>query len=297
MAEKSMSSCAPIYVYATEMVGIYYKNLNISGKKILTVCGSGDQVLNAYFYGAKEVIGFDLNERSKFILDLKKAGIKKFNYDEFLKFFGKFANEGFDYKLYLKLMPDLTVTSRKFFDSLYKQFHLNGKNLVKSKYFRQRNDFSQDTQLINSYLRNDVNYRKIKNILIDKKIQFIQGNILEIYKKLNCNKFDIINLSNVPNYLVGSFIQNKESEPLMLFYNNVLLKLKNMLFDKGKIFYYSYSPKNYPNKVAKEIPLASKNSTIKMFKSKKDFKIYQINFKGCWIKHSLDKIVIFEKFK
>ena len=70
--EKPMSEQAPMYVYATETVSSYYKLLNLKDKTVLSVCGSGDQVLNAYFFGAKRVIGCDMNERSKYITLLKK---------------------------------------------------------------------------------------------------------------------------------------------------------------------------------------------------------------------------------
>ena len=45
---------APIYLYGTEAIGSYYKPLKLKGKSVLTINGSGDQVLNAYYFGAKK---------------------------------------------------------------------------------------------------------------------------------------------------------------------------------------------------------------------------------------------------
>ena len=37
---------ASMYIYATEMVRHYYRRVGLKGQRVLTVAGSGDQVLN-----------------------------------------------------------------------------------------------------------------------------------------------------------------------------------------------------------------------------------------------------------
>ena len=86
--EKRMGSDAPVYIYATEMCSSYYHIVDVKRKRVLTVCGSGDQILNAYFFGAEVVVGFDLNANSERMLRLKVVAIKELAYKKFLKFFG-----------------------------------------------------------------------------------------------------------------------------------------------------------------------------------------------------------------
>lgn len=172
--EMEMSKEAPMYIYATEGVSSYYSILKINNKKILTVCGSGDQVLNAYFFGAKEVVGFDLNKRSEFITRIKIAAVKELSYEEFLKFFGEnYTGASFDYSLYKKIRRNLDKKTIVFFDSLYKKHNFKGKKSVKSEYFRQREDVRLDIKKINLYLRNEKNYLKLRHILKNIKFKFV----------------------------------------------------------------------------------------------------------------------------
>jgi hypothetical protein len=240
--EMEMSKEAPIYIYATEGVSSYYSILKINNKKILTVCGSGDQVLNAYFFGAKEVVGFDLNKRSEFIARIKIAAVKELSYEEFLKFFGEnYTSASFDYGLYKKIRRNLDKKTIVFFDSLYKKHNFKGKKSVKSEYFRQREDVRLDIKKINLYLRNEKTYLKLRHILKNIKFKFVQGNIKNIYmnKRLMNEKFDMINLSNVPNYFTIKLERENIRDSIMIFFKEILLNLRKKLLPKGIIFYYT----------------------------------------------------------
>ena len=132
-------SFAGMYIYCTEMTGKYYPRINVKNKKILTISGSGDQIIDAYFYGAREVIGFDLNHLSLKITALKFATIKSLNYKEFLHFFGTSKdNTTLDYKLYQKCQSFLKKEAKSFFDALYKHYKFDGKKLYNSAFFLLR---------------------------------------------------------------------------------------------------------------------------------------------------------------
>jgi len=99
---KRMTQNAPMYVYGTEAMSGYYSKLHLKNKKILTIAGSGDPMINAFFTGAKDVIGFDLNYFSYFITSLKFEAIKTLTYKEFLRFFGTKKNKALFDKILLK---------------------------------------------------------------------------------------------------------------------------------------------------------------------------------------------------
>ncbi|MFH1307439.1 MAG: DUF3419 family protein [archaeon] len=296
--EEPMSESAPMYVYATEMISSYYPMLGLKNKKVLTVCGSGDQVLNAYFFGASKVIGFDLNKRCKLITKLKIAALSELDYKDFLKFFGESkVNQGFDYNIYVKLRNKLDRKTKNFFDKLYGEFNLDGKKLARSRYFRQRDYFkSVSKTAINSYIKNIGAYNKMEVIARKIRLEFICEDLKNIAKnrRVAKEKFDIINLSNVPNYFTGKFFKEQTRDRVMWVYDNIFLELRKRLSKNGKIFYYGYSPADYPNNIASKIPPISKNYNVNRMKARKEFKIIQRNIKGLNY-NTKDKIIILEK--
>lgn len=244
-----MAEIAPMYIYATEMVSDYYQKLKIRNKKILTICGSGDQVLDAMALGAKKVVGFDLNKWSEYIARLKIAAIKKLNYKEFLTFFGDTEKApSFSYNLYKKLRTALKPSIKKFFDGLYSKYTFSGRRLVKSSYFRQREHMKLKIQEVNVYLKNETSYLRLGKILSKKDFVFINSGVDKISKKTN-KKFDIVNLSNVPTYFVGGLLRAGKEDAIERI-SSVFSSLKKLVSKNGKIFYYFYTPKLYLDKPA-----------------------------------------------
>ncbi|PKM91487.1 hypothetical protein CVU82_02730 [Candidatus Falkowbacteria bacterium HGW-Falkowbacteria-1] len=274
-AHDKMTSRSPMYIYATEMVSDYYSCLNLEGKRVLSICGSGDQIINAFYFGAREVVAFDINYNSFFILDLKLTAINKLNYLEFINFFGSNLIDGsLEFGLYNKLKVFLSVKTRNFFDKLYKEFDYKGKKLIKSDYFRQRSMFDVLASDINYYLKNEKEYLKCREIVQNRKIQFLQLDVNDI---LTCKKlkggFDIINLSNVLNYLTGK----TEEENVLNVLVDVSRKINKKVNKDGVFFYYSYSPSIY--KSQRLIPPASRFEIIKSINEINNFKFINKRFR------------------
>lgn len=272
LKEKPMSVNSPVYLYATEMVSAYYSILNIKNKNIMTICGSGDQVLDAFFMGAKSVIGFDLNQSSEFITNLKIAAIKELSYGEYLEFIGnKLSNKRLNYNIYKKIKTNLNKKTKRFFDNLYSKFKYNNNKLLASDNFRQRDDFvSSSIKDINYFLKDKNTYIKMKKILKNAKFKFIQSDIKELYlhKDIKNKKFDIINMSNVPGYITGTLQKQGNKDPCGYFIEKIANKLFNMLSDEGFIFYYIYAPAIFPNKIAQKSSPSASISNFKKFRGK-----------------------------
>lgn len=111
------------------------------------------------------------------------------------------------------------------------------------------------------------------------KFDFVRCDVARLasHPQMQKQKFDLVNLSNVPNFFVGRI---KSKDPMMAFFEGVLLRLRKLLDKKGRIFYYSYSPSVYPNSMATRVPLASSYESINRLKKRKEFKISEIRFKG-----------------
>ena len=98
----------PMYVYGTEQISNYYSKLDLKDKTVLTIAGSGDQAINALYFGAKEVTCFDINLLTGYFINLKITALKYLTYKEFLTYFGSPNKVGnLDYKLFLKFSKHL----------------------------------------------------------------------------------------------------------------------------------------------------------------------------------------------
>lgn len=292
-SEISMANNGPMYIYATEMINEYYPLFNLKNKNVLTICGSGDQVLNALFLSAKKVTGFDLNIYSKYILNLKIASILSLEFKEFINFFGdKKINVGFDYSLYKKTINNLDSTTKSFFDKLYQEFNFNGEKVANSDYFRKRERVQKrSVKKFNLYLKNEESYLNLRKILKRRKPDFITGSVLEINFLVKGEKYDFINLSNVQNYVC---LNLNEEDTVKCFRKKVLSPLNSLLREKGIIFYYTRDENSYPNPARKEPPTLTKQISINLLSKSDKFEVNQKVFKS-FKKGYKDKIVIFQK--
>jgi len=259
-----------MYLYATEMVSEYYSRIDLQDKSVLTIIGSGDQIINAYFFGAKSVTGFDINKRAVLFADLKINAIKSLSFKEFLLFFGdRFDNASFEFSLYQKVRENLKEESINFFDGLYKE--MEGKDFLNSSYFRQRASIVTLPSEVNAYLRDEESYNKVKNILALKTPELIAADIQEIPSILEKRTFDLINLSNVPNYFVG------RNEGRVENFISFLKEYSKLLVNEGLLIFYSYSPVIYETKT---VPPASSEETLKEIEATGVFKVEQKYFKA-----------------
>lgn len=271
-----MTKIAPMYVCATEMVAEYYQRLGLEGKRVLTVAGSGDQVVNALYYGASNVVAFDINRNALFMTELKMAAIHALSFQEFSRFFLQ-TKKGFDLKLYVKIRPFLSRACQKYFDRLYKEIGPYGLGI--SVYFRGRRHLvdKKKSRKANAYLADAEAYHKMKDILEHNHPVLLIENVLNLSTNegLRGEKFDVINLSNVPNYLAGRSFGLTELQILSCF-----KKLKKLCSKQGSIFFYSFDNSVYPNPQTKVIPPASTTSFFKMLKQSGAFHVSQKSFPG-----------------
>lgn len=288
--EKKMTENAPMYLWATEMVGAYYERLDLAGKSVLTIAGSGDQVLSAVFFGTGEVFGFDINRNALFMTELKQAAILNLSHEEFLQYFQS-DERGFAETLYRKFTHDLPADVRAYFDAAYVEVGPRG--LGKSEYFRQRDSVVERNRLvlINPYLESEETYRSLKQRLMVKRPALFVGDVLNLEANgiVVSKKFDIINLSNVPNYLTGKSFRKSEEDVLAF-----LAGLCGFLALDGKLFFYSYDNAIYPNFIAPDIPPISRKSFLEKLEQSGSFVVEQKNFPGM-LEGQIDRITILLK--
>lgn len=239
-----------IYPFTTENINGYISQLNIEGKNILTVCGSGDHVLNLILNGAKKIDTFDISPLTKYYLYLKIGAIKALKYDEYLEFFCyldypktfKHNKKAFNIKTYWKISNHLDKYTKIFWDNLYLEF--SGLEIRKNDLLFSRDEEKHKVlKQTNNYL-NPENFYRLKNILKNKKyeINFYNSNITELPKILK-NKYDLILTSNISQNIQQ--IYNSDENISLERYKKLIVNLSEYLNENGKILIgYFYDIRN-----------------------------------------------------
>lgn len=194
-----MKGFQKIYPFTTESINGYITKMDIENKNVLTVGSSCDQALNSLLLGAKEVTIFDINESVKYFYELKRKLILSSSREELIH---------------------------------------NVINLKQFSYFEDIFSYN-DLMKMNLYLQNNENYSKLQNILKEKTINFINGDIFNTkeYSKLN-GKYDRVILSNVLDYL-----PNLEHEKTIInMYNELSKNLNNNALIQLYYLYGSVKP-------------------------------------------------------
>jgi hypothetical protein len=280
--EEPMSPHAPMYVYATEMVGSYYPIVEVAGKSLLTITGSGDQVINACYLGAREVTGFDLNAHAVLFAELKITLLQKLSLEQYLAFFGSnFADGSFDRGIYEEVRDDLRPEARALFDRVYSES--DGNPLTNPTYFRQRSFLEVPTDRINPYVKDETAYLKTQTVLRQSPPHFVVSDIQGIGTRVEGKQFDLINLSNVPNYFTKT---NGGVEGILAVFRN----LAGLLTPGGKLFFYSYSPAIYKDGG----PPASSKETIEAIRGLGLFAL-SLHYMPSIHEKGEDRILVLEK--
>ena len=196
-----ISEFSKIYTFTTENISGYIDYFDLNSKSLLTVGSSGDQVLNAFYNGARDITLFDINEYAKYYVYLKIAAILSLSYKEFQLFFFKHGISSFERnrcmfskKLFNKIKDNLRYLDYEaylFFDEL---FSLYDANIIRERLFDDDEERNKVIIGFNNYLKDEESYNRMKSQLKKIYFKYINGNIFEDDIE---TKFDNIFLSNL----------------------------------------------------------------------------------------------------
>lgn len=240
-----------IYPFSNENLSYLFKELDVKNKKVATAGSSGDQILAALLFGAKNITLIDGNLYSKHFIDYKFAAIKNLSYEEF-KYYFLDNNNYFDLKVFQKISHDLDQDSMTFWGTIYS--YMTNAREIKERIANSNNQRPQT-----DFLYNEKVFEKLKNIL-EKQDYSIDFQIAEFndFPSVLKGKFDAILLSNICQYV------NSDD------YTQVVHKLQNKLNLGGKI-QLNY---DFPSPFGK--PQHDKTEVFKLaFESKKN-NIYSV---------------------
>lgn len=225
-----------LYAFTTENIGGYYLQTSFLKKKVLTVCGSGDHVLNAILLGSNEIDTFDINIFTYYFLKLKIAAVKTLSYTEFLDYFLLENNlSAMNYKLFQKMKKELESEILTFWEAIYRDVEYDGRKLRDSSLFHNLYDTNEKKLMSNPYLKEE-NFTKLKESINLSKVTFIESSLLNLKDKCKEN-YDLIFLSNISDYLNLMFSNNL----LENYREKIVEPLTRKLNRYGKLYFiYQY---------------------------------------------------------
>lgn len=174
-------------------------DLLLNKDNVLSVIGSGDQILNTLLTKPSKIDAFDISVFPKFFLKLKIASIKSLSRDEYIKFFFSttetFLDEYYDDLYFDKIRKELDDESEDFWTYLFQ--YNDWYDIYNSTLFSSESVFEEQAIIQNKYLDNN-EYYKLRDILQNVQINYIESNLLDL--KIN-DTYDLIYLSNILEYV------------------------------------------------------------------------------------------------
>lgn len=248
-----------IYPFTTENIAGYLPLFDMKDKSLLTVGSSCDQAFNGILLESKNVTVFDICPFVKEYYYLKKAGIENFSREEFLKFFcykGSLIDnrKAFDKDLFNSLKNSLKnndYESFLFWDKLFSEY--NGLK-IRARLFKDDEYSERSICKINEYLKDDVNYEKLRNNLDKTSVVLKSSNV---FSDNIIDNYDNVFLSNLCAYY--------SSEVLI----DLIYKLIPVLNDEGKILmcylYYAFDKSGRLAKLLQALNNFSENISYNYF--------------------------------
>lgn len=186
-----------VYKISNERIQDYEKYLR-KRNKVLSVIGSGDQILNCILNGTKEIDAFDISVFPKYFLELKMAAIKALTVDEYIDFFYEVTNRDEVYEdMYYRIAVYLENDICEFWDSLFNFFEW--KEIYNSTMFSSEPNIASNAINQNKFLQSEEEYNRLREELDDVKITYYEGDILELSSYLR-DSYDLVYLSNIVYY-------------------------------------------------------------------------------------------------
>lgn len=189
-----------IYMKTNERIQDYINYL-LNKRHILSVIGSGDQILNTAITSPQVIDCFDISVYPEYFINLKLAAIKTLSKEEYLDMFFESAlttkDEYYDDLYFDKIRSELPKKYQEFWNSLLN--HTDWYEITNSSLFSSEVVTRDYAKKQNLYL-SDAVYNTLKDKIAKIKFNFYVGNILDIYKAFN-QKYDLIFLSNILAYV------------------------------------------------------------------------------------------------
>ena len=227
---KIYSRTSPIYKGTNEVISCpLYSEALKKNDKVLSVIGSGDQILNTIMFDSYNIDAFDISNFPKYYLKLKIACIKNLSYEEYLEFF--YGEDYFKKELFDKVVKTMDYNSKFFWSRMCS--NRTPREVYSSHLFSIWHPEKNDAISMNPFLKKD-NYYKLRDNLNKTRIRYYDENIYSLVDKIDTS-YDLINLSNIGAYCDNNFFGKRRIDSCYKFGEFV----KNLkITTNGKVLNY-----------------------------------------------------------
>lgn len=194
--KSTFSEESGLYRFTNEDISSYFEHLK-NKDKVLTVIGSGNQVINGILAGTENFDVFDISIFSEYYLYLQLASVMALSKEEYLEYY--FSDDRdvlFCDDYYDRIRRFLPKKYRDFWDGLY--MFDDGYDIYNSLLFRSDICLKSFAIKCNPYLQED-NYERVKSILKYGNIN-INSFVCDVTKVKFDGSYDLVNLSNILPY-------------------------------------------------------------------------------------------------
>lgn len=219
-----------VYVFSNENISDYLDQLgDMRGKRVLSVCASGDHAFECYARGASRVDTFDINYVQKNMMELKLHMIRNLPYEAFVEYFFGFSDR-FSPKIIAPLWNEFSESLKIFYSQIACSDVKYGMSpMVSAAIVGPGRNVGKI-----SYIQDPSVYDKLAQVL-PEKINFKHID-LESLAATTTAKYDIVLMSNIFDYMYGHLHNNEWA--LNKLYDSVLSPLaKNNLNNDGTIVF------------------------------------------------------------
>lgn len=211
------SNFGRVYGMTTENIRGTFAHYDFEGKDILTVCSSGDHILDALLKGANKVDAFDVNALTEYYFYFKKALIEGVSFSEFKEFliYNLLPIGRISLKTYEKFRDYIDISYRDFWDEII-NYGLSNNLDLRRLFINCLNSAGNYDSLVNYY--SEENYNLLKEKVSSAHINFIHSGLNKLSLQLE-GPYDYMFLSNIADY-VGVFETKEIAEKLLPFVND-----------------------------------------------------------------------------
>lgn len=198
ISDKTFHNDSFIYKTSNERLSELVKYF-LNKNDILTVIASGDLQLNCISQGVTNIDAFDISVFPKYFANLKIAAIKAIDEDEYIEFFFKAISTDDKYDdYYERIRKYLNNEDLVFWDGLFDYF--DWFEIYNSLLFSHETFYEKNVIKENIYLQGN-NYKELRKKLDSANINYYQGDIVDLSKKIK-KEYDVIYLSNIIYYVL-----------------------------------------------------------------------------------------------
>lgn len=225
-----------IYAFTTENLSGYLPQLEKKAGAVLTVLGSGDQLINLALLGRRDITCFDINPAAVFFAELKLAAIRLLSFEEFLAYLERSETRAssFSYKCFLRLAPLLSAAAREFFEGCYQANHFEGVATRNSALFNASFDSAGSYRRFNLYLASEKAFLKAREALDESRISFLVSEARNLASCLKEKMYGEVFLSNLADHCAKAGA-GSEVGSLKSFVHETVEPLRKILSPEGHL--------------------------------------------------------------